>query len=49
MVWAARQRLQNGNYIIEKILEQRGFGITYKALHTKLNKPVVIKTPNASL
>ncbi|MFB2920394.1 serine/threonine protein kinase [Aerosakkonema funiforme] len=49
MVWAAGQRLQNGKYIIEKILGQGGFGITYKALHTKLNQPVVIKTPNASL
>ncbi|WP_249066407.1 serine/threonine protein kinase [Argonema antarcticum] len=49
MVWAAGQRLQNGKYIIEQILGQGGFGITYKARHTLLQQLIVIKTPNERL
>ncbi|MBD2183624.1 serine/threonine protein kinase [Planktothrix sp. FACHB-1355] len=49
MVWAAGQRLQKGKYIIEKILGEGGFGITYQARHTLLQQLVVIKTPNESL
>ncbi|MFB2875598.1 serine/threonine protein kinase [Floridanema aerugineum] len=49
MVWAAGQKLQNGKYIIEKILGEGGFGITYQARHTLLEQLVVIKTPNEKL
>ncbi|GET43058.1 serine/threonine protein kinase [Microseira wollei NIES-4236] len=49
MVWAAGQRLQNGKYIIEKILGEGGFGITYQARHTLLQQLMVIKTPNERL
>jgi serine/threonine-protein kinase len=46
MNWAQGQQLQNGKYVIEKVLGRGGFGITYKARHTILNYDVVIKTPN---
>ncbi len=49
MVWASGQQLQGGKYIIEQVLGQGGFGITYKAKHTFLNNLVVIKTPNENL
>ncbi|BAY24231.1 serine/threonine protein kinase [Calothrix sp. NIES-2100] len=49
MVWASGQQLQAGKYVIEQVLGQGGFGITYKAHHTMLNTFVVIKTPNESL
>lgn len=49
MVWAAGQQLQNGKYIIEKILGEGGFGITYQARHTLLQQLMVIKTPNERL
>ncbi|MCC5598413.1 serine/threonine protein kinase [Nostoc favosum] len=49
MPWIAGERLQAGKYVIEKVLGQGGFGITYKALHIELNKTVVIKTPNEYL
>ncbi len=49
MVWAAGQRLQNDKYIIEKILGEGGFGITYQARHTLLQQLMVIKTPNERL
>ncbi|MCF2147853.1 bifunctional serine/threonine-protein kinase/formylglycine-generating enzyme family protein [Desmonostoc muscorum LEGE 12446] len=49
MVWIAGQQLQGGKYVIEQILGQGGFGITYKARHALLNNLVVIKTPNESL
>jgi hypothetical protein len=45
MVWIAGQQLQGGKYVIEQILGQGGFGITYKARHALLNNLVVIKTP----
>ncbi|BAY12523.1 serine/threonine protein kinase [Calothrix sp. NIES-2098] len=49
MPWIAGQQLQNGKYVIEQVLGQGGFGITYKALHVELNQTVVIKTPNEYL
>jgi phosphate transport system substrate-binding protein len=49
MVWATGQQLQGGKYVIEEVLGQGGFGITYKALHIRLNRYVVIKTPNEYL
>ncbi|WP_315790146.1 serine/threonine protein kinase [Fischerella sp. JS2] len=49
MVWVPGQKLQGDKYIIEQVLGQGGFGITYKARHTFLNNLVVIKTPNETL
>jgi serine/threonine protein kinase len=49
MTWEKGQKLQGGKYVIEQILGQGGFGITYKALQVNLNRPVVIKTPNEYL
>ncbi len=49
MVWATGHSLQGGRYVIEKVLGEGGFGITYKAHHRFLEQPVVIKTPNDSL
>lgn len=49
MPWTAGQRLQGGKYVINTVLGQGGFGITYKALHVELNRTVVIKTPNEYL
>ncbi|MFM6575842.1 MAG: GUN4 domain-containing protein [Dolichospermum sp.] len=40
---------QRPQYIIEKVIGEGGFGITYKAKHQDLNFPVVIKTPNSRL
>jgi serine/threonine-protein kinase len=49
MVWQKGYKLQGGRYVIEKVLGEGGFGITYQAQHTLLNQWVVIKTPNESL
>ncbi|MBG1269649.1 serine/threonine protein kinase, partial [Nostoc sp. WHI] len=49
MPWIAGQQLQGGKYVIEKVLGQGGFGITYKALDIELQRTVVIKTPNEYL
>ena len=49
MAWEKGQELQGGKYVIEQILGQGGFGITYRALQVNLNRPVVIKTPNEYL
>ncbi|PPJ64244.1 serine/threonine protein kinase [Cuspidothrix issatschenkoi] len=49
MVWQKGYKLQGGRYIIEKVLGEGGFGITYQAQHTLLKQWVVIKTPNESL
>ena len=43
---ALKQRPQ---YVMEKVIGEGGFGITYKAKHQELNFPVVIKTPNSRL
>jgi serine/threonine protein kinase len=36
--------LQNGRYIIQSVLGEGSFGITYRATQTDVNLPVVIKT-----
>ncbi|MFN6518586.1 MAG: GUN4 domain-containing protein [Nostoc sp. CreGUA01] len=49
MYWNKGHQLHNGKYIIEDELGQGAFGITYKAIHNRINLPVVIKTPNMRL
>lgn len=45
-LWATNQQLQNGKFIIQKVLGSGGFGITYSAIERKTNKVVAIKTLN---
>ncbi|MDR1593789.1 MAG: hypothetical protein LBS43_04785, partial [Prevotellaceae bacterium] len=35
--------LQNGTYVIERTIGAGGFGITYKARHTRLNVVYAVK------
>ncbi|MEH2458323.1 serine/threonine-protein kinase [Nostoc sp.] len=49
MFWQKGQLIYNGKYKIEKYLGGGGFAVTYQAMHTKLNRRVVIKTPNISV
>ncbi|MEH1935844.1 MAG: serine/threonine-protein kinase [Nostoc sp.] len=49
MFWQNGQLIYNGKYKIEKYLGGGGFAVTYQAMHTKLNRRVVIKTPNISV
>ncbi len=49
MIWPIGHPLQNGKYVVESILGQGGFGITYKARHKQLDSNVVIKIPNEHL
>jgi serine/threonine protein kinase len=49
MVWRKGDRLQNGKYIIEGLLGKGGYGTTYKATQTDLERYVVIKTLNDDL
>ncbi|MBE9144702.1 serine/threonine-protein kinase [Planktothrix mougeotii] len=48
-MWTPGYQLRQRPYVIETILGQGGFGITYKAKHLTLNHQVVLKTPNAGL
>ncbi|MDB9535081.1 serine/threonine-protein kinase [Dolichospermum planctonicum CS-1226] len=49
MLQSGKPLKQLPQYIIEKVIGEGGFGITYKARHQDLNFPVVIKTPNSRL
>ena len=49
MNWQDGQLIYNGKYKIEKYLGGGGFAVTYQAMHTKLNRRVVIKTPNINV
>ncbi|MBE9106795.1 GUN4 domain-containing protein [Nostoc cf. edaphicum LEGE 07299] len=49
MFWQEGQLIYNGKYKIEKYLGGGGFALTYQAMHTKLNRRVVIKTPNINV
>jgi serine/threonine protein kinase len=49
MVWKSGTKLQRGKYIIQDVLGEGGFGITYKAKRTQSNQLVVIKTPSDNL
>lgn len=46
---AAGTVLQNGKYVVEAILGQGGFGITYRAHHAYFDQPVVIKVLHENL
>ncbi|CAD5964506.1 serine/threonine-protein kinase [Planktothrix agardhii] len=48
-MWTPGYQLRKRPYVIETILGQGGFGITYKAKHLQLRHQVVLKTPNAGL
>ncbi|MBD2773777.1 GUN4 domain-containing protein [Iningainema sp. BLCCT55] len=49
MFWAKGQLIHNGKYQIERMLGGGGFAVTYQAIHTTLNRLVVIKTPNQNV
>ena len=49
MSWTPGYKLHQRPYVIETILGQGGFGITYKAKHLDLDYQVVLKTPNVDL
>ncbi len=45
----AGSSLQNGKYVIQAVLHQSDFGVTYQAMHTFLEQSVIIQTFNDSL
>jgi eukaryotic-like serine/threonine-protein kinase len=47
MYWKPNQKLENGKYIIEKVIGSGGFGVTYKAKETASGKLIAIKTLNS--
>lgn len=49
MFWGEGQLIHNGKYKIEKHLGGGGFAVTCQAIHTQLNRRVVIKTPNLTV
>jgi eukaryotic-like serine/threonine-protein kinase len=49
MYWQPGHKLNNQKYTIETMLGQGAFGVTYKAINSGINLPVVIKTPNPML
>jgi formylglycine-generating enzyme required for sulfatase activity/tRNA A-37 threonylcarbamoyl transferase component Bud32 len=46
MAWTQGHTLRQQQYVIEAVLGQGGFGITYRAWDVGLGRRVVIKTPN---
>jgi serine/threonine protein kinase len=44
MFWVPEDRLEGGKYIVQKVLGQGGFGTTYLARDTYLERSVVLKT-----
>lgn len=49
MEWVSGHILQNGKFLIDKKLNSGGFGITYLAIKSPLDKKVVIKTPKLEI
>jgi len=49
MSWFPGQTINGGKYVIQDVLGQGAFGITYQALHKTIEMPVVIKTPNLKM
>ncbi|NMG17969.1 hypothetical protein DP116_00320 [Brasilonema bromeliae SPC951] len=46
IIWTPNQPLQNGRFIIQKVLGSGGFGITYSILEQRTGKLFVLKTLN---
>lgn len=44
--WKPKQPIQNGRFIIQKVLGGGGFGVTYSAIEYSIGQLVVIKTLN---
>ena len=49
MAWTPGHQLKSRPFVVDCILGEGGFGITYKVHHQALNQDFVIKTPNARL
>jgi hypothetical protein len=49
MTLATGSILQNGKYFIQKVLHQSDFGLTYQAMHTYLEQPVILQSYNDAL
>ena len=49
MAWTPGHQLQNRPFVVDCVLGEGGFGITYKVHHPFLDQDFVIKTPNARL
>ncbi|MEQ8465594.1 protein kinase domain-containing protein, partial [Coleofasciculus sp. E1-EBD-02] len=49
MAWTSGHQLKSRPFVVDCILGEGGFGITYKVHHQDLKKYFVIKTPNARL
>ncbi len=45
-IWQPNQPLQNGKYVVQKVLGGGGFGVTYSAKEQRSGKLVAIKTLN---
>ena len=45
-MWTPNQSISDGKYIIQKVLGEGGFGITYSAKETSTGEIVAIKTLN---
>ena len=46
IIWMPNQPLQNGRFLIQKVLGSGGFGITYSILEQPTGKLFVLKTLN---
>ncbi len=49
MAWTPGHQLKSRPFVVDCVLGEGGFGITYKVHHQALNQDFVIKTPNARL
>jgi|GEM_PF-1355672 len=44
--WQKGKHLNNGKYVVDRLLGIGGYGITYKVINTETNELFAIKTPN---
>lgn len=47
--WSSGKQLKQGRYVIDKVLGSGGFGITYRAVDRRTEKPIALKTLNRRL